>query len=308
MTVPSIDISGLFSTDKAERRSVATDIGEACERVGFLTVTGHGISTELIDEAFGQTRRVFELPETAKMAAAWSDDRPNRGYDPAGNQRLDEEAAADHKEAWSFGPEHLAGSSGPMQVANTWPDLDGFKDPIMTYHAAAMDLGERLLRAMALSLALPEDFFTPFHTNPVCTLRLLHYPPRPAAAGNDEFGCGAHTDWGAVTMLAQDDAGSLEVQAKDGSWIAVHPEPGALVINVGDLLAQWTNDRYTSTRHRVLGVPGRSRYSVACFYDLDHDAVIEVLPTCTDADNPPRYPATTAGQHLQARFEASMPG
>lgn len=186
MTVPSIDISGLFSTTLAERRSVATDIGEACERVGFLTVTGHGISTDLIDEAFRQTR-LFELPAEAKMAAAWSAERLNRGYDPAGRQRLDEHAAADHKEAWSFGPEHLAGASGPMQAANAWPELDGFQDPIMTYHAAVMDLGERLLRAMALSLALPEDFFTPFHHSPVCTLRLLHYPNppryRPTTAG-----------------------------------------------------------------------------------------------------------------------------
>ncbi len=308
MTVPSIDLTDLFSANLADRRSVATEIGEACEDVGFLTVVGHGISTTVIDEAFRQTQRLFDLPDEVKMADAWTPDSPNRGYDPAGRQRLDENAAADRKEAWSLGPEHLAGSSGPMQLDNVWPDLEGFKAPIMAYHRAAMDLCERLLRAMALSLALPEDFFTPFHTNPVCTLRLLHYPARPAAAGADEFGCGAHTDWGAVTVLAQDDAGSLEVQAKDGSWVGVDPEPGSLVINVGDLLAQWTNDRYTSTRHRVIGVPDRSRYSVACFFDLDHDAVIEVLPTCVDAANPPRYDATTAGEHLQARFEASMPG
>ncbi|MEL6985769.1 MAG: 2OG-Fe(II) oxygenase family protein, partial [Actinomycetota bacterium] len=101
-------------------------------------------------------------------------------------------------------------------------------------------------------------------------------------------------------------SGSLEVQDGAGAWLPVEPEPGALVVNVGDLLAQWTNDRYTSTRHRVIGVPGRSRHSVACFFDLDHDAPIECLSTCVSADNPARYEPTTAGRHLLQRFQASI--
>ncbi|MEM7338868.1 MAG: 2-oxoglutarate and iron-dependent oxygenase domain-containing protein [Actinomycetota bacterium] len=305
MGVPVIDVAGLFSSDESNRRATANEIGEACENVGFLTVVGHGVDADLCAAVLHETRRLFTISDAEKAAAAWNDERPNRGYDPAGRQRLDADAAADLKEAWSLGPEHLVGSS-PMQQANVWPSLDGFKPVVAAYHAAAMSLCERLMRAMALSLDLDEDYFEPFHQAPVCTLRLLHYPPRPTDATAGQFGAGAHTDWGAVTVLLQDGEGSLEVQARDGSWIEVEPQPESFVINVGDLLAQWTNDRYTSTRHRVLGVAERERYSVACFYDLDHDAVIEVLPTCVSDDNPARYAPTTAGRHLQAKFDASM--
>lgn len=306
MKVPVIDVAGLVAEDEAGRRATAEIIGSACEDVGFLTIVGHGIAPELTAAVLEQTARLFDLDDDLKQACSWTDERPNRGYDPSGHQRLDADAPVDLKEAWAFGPENLAGSSGPMQMANVWPDLPGFREPIETYHHTAMELCARLLRAMALSLGLEENYFAPFHRSPVCTLRMLHYPARPDDAPDAQLGAGAHTDWGAITVLLQDESGSLEVQAADGRWIPVEPEPGALVVNVGDLLAQWTNDRYTSTRHRVIGVPGRSRYSVACFFDLDHDAQIECLSTCVSEDNPARYEPTTAGRHLQERFLASV--
>ncbi|MEM9514873.1 MAG: 2-oxoglutarate and iron-dependent oxygenase domain-containing protein [Actinomycetota bacterium] len=304
-TVPVIDISGLRSTDTAARRAVASEIGAACETIGFLTVVGHGVSQTVVAEAFTQTRRVFELPMDVKMASAWDDDHVNRGYDPPGNQRLDGDSAPDNKEAWAFSPSGLIGSS-PMQGENVWPDLRGFRAPIEAYHGAAMALCERLLRAMALSLDLAEDYFEPFHRHPVCTLRVHHYPPRPATAGNAEFGAGAHTDWGALTVLAQDDSGSLEVRAKDGEWIEVPPVADSFVINIGDLLQRWTNDRYVSTMHRVLGVPGVDRHSIACFFDLDHEAMIECIPTCIESGVGPKYGPVTAGAHLMERYEASL--
>ncbi len=304
-SVPIIDITGLHSDDPAARTRVAEEIGHACETTGFLGVTGHGIDPELLDGVFDATRRVFDLPIEAKMAKTWDDEHVNRGYDPAGHQALDEGTPPDLKEAWAFSPENSAGSS-PMQGENQWPDLDGVRQPVTAYHAAAMELGASMLRGMALSLELPEDYFEPFHTDPTCTLRLLHYPARPDDAPDEQLGTGAHTDWGAVTVLAQDDAGSLQVRAKDGAWVDVPSVPGALIINVGDLLQRWTNDRYVSTMHRVIGVPGRSRYSVACFFDLDHDALIECLPTCTGPDDPPRHPPVLAGEHLRERYLASL--
>lgn len=303
--VPVIDISGLRSDDLGRRRAVAHRIGAACEDVGFLTVTGHGVDPSVMTQAFAATRCIFAQPMEAKMAKAWDAEHVNRGYDPPGRQRLDAQAAPDLKEAWSFSPEHLAGV-GPMSGENQWPDLDGVRGPIERYHRHAMAVGELLLRAMALSLALDEDHFAPFHRAPVCTLRLLHYPPRPETAGPSDFGAGAHTDWGAVTVLAQDGVGSLQVLGLDDTWIEVPPVEGALVINVGDLLQRWTNDRYVSTMHRVIGVPDRDRYSIACFYDLDHEALIEVLPTCVTDGQAARYAPITAGAHLQERYEASM--
>lgn len=304
-SVPIIDITGLRSGDLAERTRVAREIGGACETIGFFGITGHGVDPGLLDDVFDANRRVFDLPMEEKMAKAWDADHINRGYDPAGNQALDEGTPPDLKEAWAFSPENSAGSS-PMQGENQWPDLDEVRTPVTAYHAAAMELGALMLRAMALSLGLAEDHFQPFHTDPTCTLRLLHYPARPDDAPDEQLGTGAHTDWGAVTVLAQDDAGSLQVRAKDGTWVDVPSVPGAFVINVGDLLQRWTNDRYVSTMHRVIGVPGRSRYSVACFFDLDHDALIECLPTCTGPDDPPRHPPVLAGEHLRERYLASL--
>lgn len=305
-SVPIIDIGDLRSPDLSKRQRVADDLGNACETIGFLSVVNHGISQDVVGAAFEQMKRVFALPDEVKLNGSWSPDHENRGYEPVGHQQLDADAMPDAKEAWTFGPEHLVGISGPMQQGNVWPELDGFRQPIERYHLAAMDLCERLLDAMALSLGLPEGYFAPFHQAPVCSMRLLHYLPRPVAATSRSFGAGAHTDWGAVTVLAQDDSGSLEVLDKANVWVPVPPEPGAFVINVGDMLQQWTNDRYVSTRHRVLGVPGRERYSIACFHDLDHEAILECLPTCCSPDNPARYEPTTAGAHLQASYAASM--
>lgn len=306
MNVPVVDISDLSAGMAGRRQRAADQLGRACETIGFAVVVGHGIDQALVESAFTQTRRLFALPAEEKMQAAWRPEAPNRGYDPPGHQRLDACAPPDHKEAWTFGPEHLVGSSGPMQAANVWPRLGGFRRAIEAYHLAAMDLAERLLEAMALSLGLPDSHFRQFHTRPVCSLRLLHYPPRATSAHPTGFGAGAHTDWGAVTVLAQDDAGTLEVQTTAGDWLEVPPIDGGFVVNVGDLLARWTNDRYTSTMHRVIGLDEEDRYSIACFYDLDHDAVIECLPTCCSEENPARYEPTTAGEHLQARFAASI--
>ena len=173
-------------------------------------------------------------------------------------------------------------------------------------HEAIIDLAARLLGAMALSLDLPEDAFAPYHRNPICTLRLLHHPPRSDRATDRDFGAGAHSDWGALTILAQDDVGSLEVLDRRGTWIEVPPRDDAFVVNVGDLLALWTNDRYTSTMHRVHGVTDRDRYSVACFFDLDPEARIECLPTCATPTRPPIYAPMTAGDHLLERYRASL--
>ncbi len=304
--VPTIDIAGLFSTDQASRQAIADKIGAACEETGFFTVTGHGVHPSLISDAFGQSRRLFQRPLPEKMMHRWDDAHPNRGYDPLGSQTLDPAAEPDCKEAWSFSPEDQISAGHPMQAPNRWPPLEGFQTPIQRYHSAVMDLAARLLRAMALSLGLDESTFESFHRNPICTLRLLRYPPRRPDASEFSFGAGTHTDWGALTLLAQDDAGSLEVLNRSGQWIDVAPVEGSFVVNVGDLLALWTNDRYTSTPHRVRGAIGRERHSIACFFDLDAEAKIETLPTCISADRPARYAPTTPGEHLTAKYRASL--
>jgi len=304
--IPTIDIAALGSSDIADRRVVAQAIGAACEDTGFFTVINHGVHASTVGDAFREARRAFGRPMAEKLMHRLDDRHPNQGYDPIGGQTLDPSAEPDLKESWSFSSEDYPGAGHPMQGANRWPPLEGFKTPIQRYHTAVMGLAEQLLRAMALSLDLDESAFAEYHRDPICTLRLLHYPARADDATELSFGAGTHTDWGALTLLAQDDAGSLEVLDRSGRWIDVPPVDGAFVVNVGDLLALWTNDRYTSTPHRVRGAVGQDRYSIACFFDLDPEKQIETLPTCVTADRPARYAPTTPGEHLTAKYRASM--
>jgi isopenicillin N synthase-like dioxygenase len=157
-----------------------------------------------------------------------------------------------------------------------------------------------------VALGLPANHFNAFMRDPICTTRLLHYPPQPAnaeLAAPGQIGCGAHTDWGALTLLAQDDAGGLQVQRADGSWFDVAPMPGALVVNAGDMLPRWTNDRWRSSPHRVINrLGGRDRWSVAFFFDLDADALIAPLDVCVSAAQPARYAPISASEHLAEMY------
>jgi isopenicillin N synthase-like dioxygenase len=313
--IPVVDVSGLAAADSSVQRATANEVGRACEDVGFLSVVGHGIPQPVIDGAFAAAHRFFALPVERKAVATLTDGVLNRGYDGLASQQLDPTAAAaDLKEVWDVGldlpwdhPLVVAGT--PMHGPNPWPDdLPWFRPPVEAFYDAARALTERLLAGMALALGLAERAFEPFHRVPIATMRLLHYPPRPAGAPDGQLGAGAHTDWGAVTVLTQDDVGGLQVLDRDGeTWIDVPPVPGAFVVNIGDLMARWTNDRYRSTVHRVVPPEGRDRYSVVFFMDLDHHAEIEVLPTCVPAGEQPRYEPTTAGEHLLAKFRESMP-
>jgi isopenicillin N synthase-like dioxygenase len=314
--IPVIDVSGLASADPAVRRATAAELGRACEDVGFLSVVGHGIPPEVVDGAFAAAHRFFALPLERKAFATLTEGVLNRGYDGLASQQLDPTAAAaDLKEVWDVGldlpwdhPLVVAGT--PMHGPNPWPDdLPWFRPPVEAFYDAARALTERLLAGMALALGLDEAAFAPFHRVPIATMRLLHYPARPVGAPDGQLGAGAHTDWGAVTVLTQDEVGGLQVLDRDGrAWVDVPPVAGAFVVNIGDLMARWTNDRFRSTVHRVVPPEGRDRYSVVFFMDLDHHAQIEVLPTCVPPGEQPRYVPTTAGEHLLAKFRESMPG
>jgi isopenicillin N synthase-like dioxygenase len=307
--IPVIDITGLADGDAA----VVEAIGAACRSTGFFSVVGHGVDPSLRAAVFDQAHRFFALPPDAKAAVASATEGPsaNRGYDGLRSQRLDAAAAPDLKESFmigrELGPEHPLVQKGlPMHGPNRWPaELPGFREALTAYQDAAFGLAALLLRGIASSLGLEAGFFAPFHREPILGLRLMRYPPRPAGLPADQFGAGAHTDWGGITVLAQDDVGSLQVRSPVGDWWDVPPDPDAFVINLGDLMGVWTNDRYRSTVHRVLG-GDRERYSVALFCDLDAEARIEVIPTCTSADDPPRYEPTTVLDHLLGRFTASM--
>jgi isopenicillin N synthase-like dioxygenase len=288
MTIPVIDLVD------ADVSTVASRIDDALATSGFMAVVGHGVEPALIGKAFDASRRFFALPEADKRR--WHiDGWPlKRRFDPVGWQALDPSQPPDIKESFYLGVEAI----GP----NQWPHealVPGFRVAMEAYSAACDTLARRLMRLCERALSLPAGHFGGFMRQPTCTTRLLHYPPQPAVVAPGQIGCGAHTDWGALTLLAQDDAGGLQVQGRDGTWTDVTPIPGAFVVNIGDLMARWTHDRWRSTMHRVVNrVAGRERYSIAYFFDLDAEAVILPLPGCVPAGETPRYGPITAGEHL----------
>jgi len=160
------------------------------------------------------------------------------------------------------------------------------------------------MQLLALSLHLPEDFFDHTHQSPMLTLRLLRYPPHPEGADALTFGAGEHTDWGAITLLAQDRHGGLEVKLPDGEWAAATPVDGALVVNLGDMIPRWTNGLYRSNPHRVRNVHSGDapRHSIPFFYTPDYEAQVVPVPTCVPAGEAPRFEPCTVGEHLQAMY------
>jgi isopenicillin N synthase-like dioxygenase len=310
-----IDLSGSFAGNATIDRAIAWEIHKACRETGFFYVANHGIPEPFIAERFAAARRFFDLPLERKMAIHMTKSSTFVGYEPLGVQVTDSQDAKvaasppDLKEAFfigtEIGPDHpYAGKSIRGYGDNQWPDdLPGFRDDVLAYHAAISDLSMCIVRLLALSLDLPADYFAPMFDMPNTTLRMLKYPPQPASVAFNQMGAGAHTDWGGVTLVAQDDVGGLEVRNAAGEWIRAEPIPGTFVVNLGDLTKRWTNGLYNSNLHRVMNnASGRDRYSIAFFFGPRPSAVIEALPTCVGADNPPQFAPCTAQEHVNEMF------
>lgn len=308
-SLPVIEVGGLSASDPAQRRAVGAMLKAACLDKGFFYVTGHGIPAGLIAAVFDEAKRFFDQPAAAKAAVDKAHSFCNRGYEPLRAQTLEAGAPPDLKESFYIGPE--LSLDDPRVAArrfnrgpNLWPtDMPGFRPAMQAYFAAMLDLGERLMRGLALSLDLPEDHFATFSHDPLATLRLLHYPPQPANAAPGEKGAGAHTDFGGLTLLLQDTVGGLQVQdIATGKWVHAAPIPGTFVVNLGDMIARWTNDRYRSTLHRVVNASGRERYSVPFFFVGNPDHAVACLPNCLAPGETAKYPATTVEGHLQEMY------
>jgi len=304
--------------DMSQPDGLPQRLDDACRTHGFFYVVGHGVPAELRAAAFEMSKRFFALSDEAKSRWHIEKSGIHRGFDPIGWQKLDPTMPGDIKESFYMGvdrgPEDpLVKAHVPNQGANQWPDeelVPGFKATMQAYEAALNDLGHRLLSVIAQGLKLPADYFEAFLKDPTPILRLLHYPEQPPSNKLEpgQIGCGAHTDWGSVTLLAQDDAGGLQVRAKDGTWFDAPPVPNAFVVNLGDMMQRWTNDAYVSNFHRVFNPKGRERYSIAYFFDIDYFTEVKALPGCFDDANPPRYAPTTAGQHIIEMYERTRTG
>jgi len=307
-TLPVIDLSLLKGAEQ-NRETLALSLANACLHRGFFYITEHAIPGELIDRVFRESRALFDLPEADKEAVHKSRSRANRGYEPLRGQTLEPGSPPDLKEGFYIG-EELGESAPPVkdgrfnQGPNQWPHQQAaFRDTMTEYFQAMNELGSRIMQGLALSLDLPRDFFDDFCHKPMSTLRLLHYPPQPPNPKPGEKGCGAHTDFGGITILLLDNNPGLQVwDTGSEGWIDANPIPGTFVVNLGDMIARWTNDRCRSTLHRVVNTSGVERYSVPFFYSGNPDHEVTCLPTCLADGDQPHYPPTTVEAHLMEMY------
>jgi isopenicillin N synthase-like dioxygenase len=235
---------------------------------------------------FAAAKQLFDLPLEEKLKAKLVPGKSGRGYEMIGGQMLEPGAAPDTKEAIYLGedlpPDHPRVVNGEYGCSpNIYPSVLGaqWHDTCMEYYAAVTDLARAVMRALAAALALPEDYFDRFtESSPAATLRLVHYPPTPTTS-DKERGCGAHRDFGCITLLLQDQVGGLQVQDETtGEYLDVAPIPGAYVVNLGNLMARWTNHHYTSNTHRVLNFSPTHRYSIPFFYNGNASHVLSTIP------------------------------
>ncbi len=313
--IPVIDFASITSSDPATRAAAAHELRQVCTRIGFFYLRNHGVAPRIIDDCFAEARAYFAMPLEAKMRTHISRSAHHRGYGGLLEEQTDAEGAADLHEAFDLShdvpaddPEVLRGCwlSGP----NAWPDdaSPGFRRALEAYYAAMLALGRRLFGGFALALGLPEAAFEPMLDRPGSFMRVLHYPPQPprqGAAAPAGIGIGAHSDYECFTILAQDDVGGLEVRNARGDWIAAVPVPDCFVINIGDMMARWTNDLFASTLHRVINRSGRERYSVPFFYGVDYDVTLETLPVCIMPDRPQRYAPINAHEYVASRIKGT---
>lgn len=313
MGIPLIDLSGALQPGAPRSpavMAVAAQLRQACMGAGFFYVRHHGVPQDVIARQFAFAQQFFDLPLGFKEAISLHHSPAMRGYESLGGQTLDANARPDLKESFYCGLDYAADHPYVQRGyhsygSNQWPEgLPELAAQSRTYIAAMRQLALRLMQLLALSLDLPEDYFDHTHQSPMLTLRLLRYPPHPESADALTFGAGEHTDWGAITLLAQDHHGGLEVKLPTGEWVAATPIEGALVVNLGDMIPRWTNGLYRSNPHRVRNVHsgGAPRHSIPFFYTPDYEAQVVPVPTCVPAGESPRFAPCTVGEHLQAMY------
>ena len=286
---------------------LADELGRSFEEYGFAVIRNHGIPQDLVDKVEEMQKALFALPTETKQGYHIPGGGGARGYTPFGKEIAKDAKIFDLKEFWHIGrslPEghELANTMAP----NVWPaELPEFKETMEAVYAAFEQAGDRVLRAIAIHLDLPEDYFVATVEDGNSVMRLLHYPPLPEDAPEGAIRAAAHGDINTITLLMGAEEAGLELLTRKGEWKAVDVPEGALVINVGDMLERLTNGRLPSTKHRVVNPRGeaarRSRYSMPFFLHFRPDFLIEPLESCVGAgDSPP--PPITAHDFLQQRL------
>lgn len=319
--VPIVDISPFMAGTDAQRRAVAATVDRTNREIGFLVIIGHGFDMGLLARWFAVSRTFFEGSPSAKQAVT-APQGEQQGYHRLAQSGLaakeGELAPPDLREYFMVGrldagaAEHSGGQAAAFHRPNRWPAGDtAFRQAGEQYYAAMERLGALLMRIFAMGLGLREDWFADKIDRHFSILSSIYYPVQPTPPLPGQLRAGAHTDYGSLTILAPNDApGGLQVRALDGQWADVPYVADGFVINIGDMMQRWTNERWLSNMHRVVNPPSGSsrpdkpRQSIAYFLHPNPDAVIAAIPTCVSEDAPPRHPPILAGAYMREKESA----
>jgi len=326
---PILDFSAFESSDPEIRSKLIQEIRGACQTHGFFQLINHGISPTLQSSTLSAAKSFFSLPFAEKQKLDKTKNTWNRGYEAVGSQMLEAGTKPELKEGLYIGeeiprdhPDCVSGvyNRGP----NFWPDVEKvgdfeteeFKGVCMGYYWEVFGLAQRVFQALALGLGLDDDFFSEFTKDAIGTLRFIHYPPSDNS-DSKERGIGAHRDFGALTILMQDEVGGLQVlNEPSGDWMDIEPIPNAYVVNLGNLMMRWTNHKYNSNLHRVINKSGKDRYSIPFFFTGNARYTLTCVPGCEDQEvvengevvegkKASRYAPISVGDYVTEQFSSS---
>jgi len=270
---------------------------DCAQGIGFLTVHNTTLTPARVRFALAAYRAFFDLPEADKQKVNMAMTDGNRGWGAAGSEQVDPDANPDYKQVYDCG--FALSPDNPLSQMraygqNLWPDAPaGFREVVQAYYTDALDVARLILRALAQSIGAEPDYFDDKFTRPMALLRGNYYPPRPAWAGEKDWGIATHTDYGCLTLLATDGVPGLEVRLRGGGWLPVSAEPGTFIINFGEMIEMWTEGKVKATPHRVRGT-SQERISMPLFFNPNHD---------TNVAPPGASAPIKAIDHLQARFD-----
>ena len=304
--IPVIDVAPLFEAGESGVLRVGAQMLEASERIGFFYVRNHRVERSIIDATVAEAFAFFRQSQEKKLAVRVS--AHHRGFIPVGEAKMYGGARPDLKESYIWGLDITAADAdfraGALLAPNQWPfDRPAMPQAFRRYFDATHVVGWRLMRAFAAALGLDEEHFVRRIAKPISRCSAVYYPPQPPESGNEQFGVAPHTDYGCLTLVYQANVGGLEVYGRERQWVLAQRIADTFVVNVGDLLARWTNDRFRSTPHRVVNRSGEERLSLATFVDPQDDCVIE--PVCRPGEAP-HYDPVRCGDYIRGRFDGSF--
>ena len=305
--IPIVDVSAIRDGDDADIVSLSKAFFDAYNGTGFGYIVNHGIDDALVERVFAASARFHGLPREQKLAVELNE--LHRGFIPINtstdvNSKLADVKKPNQSESFMVMREDGPGASEYLAGPNQWPELDGFREDVTAYHDAMAILGKKLMNVAMLSIGVDLAKIAPAFQRPTTWLRLLYYPPAAPLDEDDLYGSAPHTDFGCLTLLAQDDIGGLQVQTPGGDWVDAPRIPGSFVVNVGDMLHRWSNGRLRSTPHRVINRSGKARFSCPFFYDPHVSTDIVPFDECIAEGETALFPPLNFGEFLRGELEA----